>query len=163
MNNTLGISIGTFTHKVREIIEDAKTVKSPSLDVPYLTNDIINGHPVWCVRLDCGSLPKNCKKLITLPECITSCWGAIGERWIDTSMSYAYNEKEGKTISIPYTDIYPMMSRRSNSVSDIDQTQISLCNTDIEITTMRDLTDYKAIVAVKFLKKAEASEVDHVC
>lgn len=139
--------------RIRRGLDEIKS--DVSLDVPYRTNDLLNGREVWAVKLDFGVLPNNSIKIMTIPASITSVWGQPGERWIDVSQSYAYRESDGLSIPLPHvTDVRVTdNSGPQGSIRQIQSNQIEmyLLGNNLCVRTETNRTTFNAVITLRYL------------
>lgn len=135
-----------------ETVADKIKTKIPgSFSVPYRTNDVLNGKPVWAVRLNVGALPNATAKLVAIPAAIMNVWGPISERWLDLNNSYAYLTSANQSIPIPWVSGY---TRNTALFSDgFTESIIVVLNSNaVSVTTESNRTNLTGVVTVKYTR-----------
>lgn len=116
-----------------------KTSQIPSgYGTTYRTTEKQDGKYFHAIRLDAGHLPNQAVKLITLPTTVTDNWGPVETRSFDLSNSYLRSSDDR---IVPLSHVFG---------PDHPDCNVELRNGMIAITTSTDLSDWQAVITLKY-------------
>lgn len=139
----------------QELINTKPTVVIPNNTV-FDTGINVGNLKKMGYRMLFGQLPNSSTRVVTIPVAVRNRFGQVGNYWIDTSNSFAYNATTGETLILPHSSTQTLSAFNQTNWQGhtllSDQIVLSMNSNQVRIQTQSNRSAFQAIVTILFLE-----------